>query len=262
MLGTDTLTASSTTNAFTSSFASTKDGGILKLRAIGGTQTLFPVGITTYAPVSIINGGITNDIEVGVISETTPAPYGGRLNVRWNINEVTSGGGNYTLQFGWTLPIENSLFRADRAGNARIYLLPDTIEAGAGAYTTQFTTIPYTVSRSGISTLGSFVVGRFKSGTGVVENENTIPTKITLSQNYPNPFNPTTQINYSVPSRSYIALKVYNLLGQEVATLFEGICQPGNYTYTFDGRGLSGGVYLYQMTTAHFVDTKKFILLK
>jgi hypothetical protein len=59
-----------------------------------------------------------------------------------------------------------------------------------------------------------------------------------------------------------MSLKVYNLLGQEVATLFEGIRQPGNYMATFDGRGLSGGVYLYRMTAANFVDTKKTVLLK
>jgi hypothetical protein len=89
-----------------------------------------------------------------------------------------------------------------------------------------------------------------------------IPTKMELSQNYPNPFNPATQIHYSIPQSSYIALKVYNLLGQEVATLFEGIRQPGKYTATFDGRGLSGGVYLYRMIGPNFVDMKKTLLLK
>lgn len=83
-----------------------------------------------------------------------------------------------------------------------------------------------------------------------------------LNQNYPNPFNPTTQINYSVPQSSYIRLKVYNLLGQEVATLFEGLRQQGDYTATFDGRGLSGGVYLYLLKAANFVDTKKTMFLK
>jgi hypothetical protein len=65
-----------------------------------------------------------------------------------------------------------------------------------------------------------------------------------------------------VPQTSYIRLKVYNLLGQEVTTLFEGLRQQGNYTTTFDGSGLSTGVYVYRMIAANFVDTKKTVLLK
>ena len=88
------------------------------------------------------------------------------------------------------------------------------------------------------------------------------PKHFELGQNYPNPFNPTTQIHYSIPQSSYIALKVYNILGQEVATLTEGIRQPGNYSATFDGKGLSGGLYLYRLASANFVQAKKLILLK
>ncbi|OGC10137.1 hypothetical protein A2V82_12815 [candidate division KSB1 bacterium RBG_16_48_16] len=102
---------------------------------------------------------------------------------------------------------------------------------------------------------------RPKSTTGIKKTMNH-PHFYKLNQNYPNPFNPTTHIAYSVPQSSYIRLKVYNLLGQEVTTLFEGLRQQGNYTATFDGRGLSGGVYLYRMTAANFVDTKKTMLLK
>jgi len=102
--------------------------------------------------------------------------------------------------------------------------------------------------------------------TGVAPEEdhsyNNIPHSFLLGQNYPNPFNPTTQISYSVPQSSYIMLKVYNLLGQEVTSLFEGIRQRGTYTATLDGRGLSGGVYLYRMKAENFMDVKKTILLK
>jgi endo-1,4-beta-xylanase len=262
LLGSTTLTASSTSHSLSNKYVSTKDGGILRLRSVGATPTLFPVGTTSYAPVWITNTGIPDDIGVGVVTETAPAPYGGRLNARWDISETTPGGGNYSLQFGWTLSLENSLFRADRAGNAKIYLLPDTVEEGTGAYTSQFTKSPFSVSRSGIHTGGSFVVGKFKPGTGVEKNEHMAPMKMELSQNYPNPFNPTTQIHYSISQSGAIALKVYTILGQEVATLFEGIRQPGNYSVTFDGKGLSGGLYLYRMTAANFMETKKLLLLK
>ena len=99
--------------------------------------------------------------------------------------------------------------------------------------------------------------------TSTEENEHAgIPKEYNLFQNYPNPFNPTTNINYSVPGRSYISLKVYNLLGQEVATLFEGMQLAGNYTVTFNAEELSSGVYLYQLRANDYISTKKLILLK
>ena len=88
------------------------------------------------------------------------------------------------------------------------------------------------------------------------------PRSFRLNQNYPNPFNPTTVISYELPVASKISLKVFNLLGQEVATLFEGLRQPGNHEAALDASGLSTGIYLYRMTAANFVDTKKTMLLK
>jgi hypothetical protein len=100
------------------------------------------------------------------------------------------------------------------------------------------------------------------SSTDHKKDKNYYPISFALFQNYPNPFNPRTQIQYSVPVKGYISLKIYNLLGQEIMTLFEGVRQPGNYTATFDAKGLSSGVYLYRLTADHFVETKKLILLK
>jgi Beta-1,4-xylanase len=89
-----------------------------------------------------------------------------------------------------------------------------------------------------------------------------IPKKFYLSQNYPNPFNPTTQIKYSIPQHGYVSLKVYNLLGAEVATLFAGVRQAGNHVATFNGTGLTSGVYFYRMQAGSFAETKKLILLR
>ncbi|HEX9973354.1 MAG TPA: family 43 glycosylhydrolase [bacterium] len=97
-----------------------------------------------------------------------------------------------------------------------------------------------------------------------------IPQKYGLEQNFPNPFNPMTRINYSVPEKGYVSLKVYNLLGPEVMTLFDGDRQAGNYVAKLDGRELTGGVYLYQLKGCqtnsgqanNFEETKKLILLK
>lgn len=74
-----------------------------------------------------------------------------------------------------------------------------------------------------------------------------IPSSVELHQNYPNPFNPTTRINYSIPDNGHVRLKVYDLLGKEVATVFEGIRQPGNYYATFDASSLGSGMYIYRI---------------
>ena len=89
-----------------------------------------------------------------------------------------------------------------------------------------------------------------------------IPVEFELSQNYPNPFNPMTKIAYSVPLRSFVTLKIYNVLGQEVATLVNEQQNSAKYVATFDARYLSSGVYFYRLQAGNFVDTKKLMLLK
>jgi hypothetical protein len=98
----------------------------------------------------------------------------------------------------------------------------------------------------------------------------THPYEYTLKQNYPNPFNPTTQIEYSIPQASYVSLKVYNLRGQAVATLFEGIREAGGYRATFDGSDYASGTYFLRLRAAamnggnahNYVETKKLVLMK
>ena len=83
-----------------------------------------------------------------------------------------------------------------------------------------------------------------------------------LNQNYPNPFNPSTIINYTVPVESKVVLKVYNILGKEVATLVNDVKQAGSYNITFNASKLASGVYFYQLSAGNFVSTKKLILMK
>jgi len=83
-----------------------------------------------------------------------------------------------------------------------------------------------------------------------------------LKQNFPNPFNPSTRISYAIPSASFVNLKVYDIIGNEIAVLVNEEKQAGNYQIDFDATELTGGVYFYQLLTGSFVETKKMILMK
>lgn len=130
------------------------------------------------------------------------------------------------------------------ATNARFYWhVRASNDSGASAY----------------SVTASFATGDLI--VAVKELEGT-PTEFALSQNYPNPFNPTTQIGFSIPKLSHVSLRVYNLLGQEVAMLFDGIRQPGNYVVTFNGTRLASGVYLYRLIASDFAKTRRLVLVR
>lgn len=83
-----------------------------------------------------------------------------------------------------------------------------------------------------------------------------------LFQNYPNPFNPSTTIYYTIPTQSFVIIKVYNSLGEVVAELVNEEKPAGNYDVSFNASGLSSGVYFYRINTANFVETKKMLLLR
>jgi hypothetical protein len=89
-----------------------------------------------------------------------------------------------------------------------------------------------------------------------------IPTLIKLEQNYPNPFNPTTKIRYSIPEHSFVTLKVFTLLGEEIETLFSGEQSAGVYEATFDASRLSSGIYFCSLQTREHKFTRKMMLIK
>ena len=91
---------------------------------------------------------------------------------------------------------------------------------------------------------------------------NSIPEEYSISQNYPNPFNPSTTINFSVPKQSKVVLKVYDILGSEVATLVDGFKNAGNYEVNFNASNLASGMYIYTLTAGNFTTSKKMMLMK
>jgi len=98
--------------------------------------------------------------------------------------------------------------------------------------------------------------------TSVEKLDDLIPAQFELEQNYPNPFNPSTTIRFTIPEAGLVTLKVYNLLGEEVATLLNEEQTTGVYEVTFDAAQLSSGIYFYTISSGNFVASKKMILLK
>jgi len=93
-------------------------------------------------------------------------------------------------------------------------------------------------------------------------DQGSIPAKFQLWQNYPNPFNPSTTISFSIPKAGYVILKVFNIQGQEVATLFDGFKTAQTYNLNFDGTGLASGIYFYRLTAPGINQAKKMLMTK
>ena len=95
-----------------------------------------------------------------------------------------------------------------------------------------------------------------------VEQISEIPETFVLEQNYPNPFNPTTTISFSIPTSAFTSLKVYDILGNEVATLLNEEKPAGNYEVRFNASSLTSGTYFYRLSAGSFTEVKKMILIK
>ena len=148
-------------------------------------------------------------------------------------------------------PNANNLTRAIATTSTEIYV--------GGSFTT-------------ISGIGRQSVAGMDDPLTSITSEGTLPASISLEQNYPNPFNPSTTIHFSVPSSEFVTLKVYGLLGNEVATLVNEEKPAGSYEVKFSAKGgsasggnaynLSSGIYFYKLQIGNFVETKKMLLLK
>jgi len=186
---------------------------------------------------------------------------------------------------GWYqfMPLGNDLFVVN------VLMLAGNVGVGAGSILisnptsgwTQFTcpiiygpatpdntiiTITITDTSTGGSsgTIGSmgYVDDLSFTGPAAVEQINILPQVFYLSQNYPNPFNPSTKIEYSISEVSFVQLKIYDILGNEIAELANEEQTAGVYRAEFSGEGLTSGIYFYILQAGSFVETKKMVLMK
>jgi hypothetical protein len=104
--------------------------------------------------------------------------------------------------------------------------------------------------------------GTFQYSRVIEVNAGEIPAAFALEQNYPNPFNPSTTINYNVPVKSEIRLVIYNVLGEKINYLVNGLREAGNYSVEFNAAGLPTGIYFYVLRTDSYVQTRKMMLIR
>ena len=95
-----------------------------------------------------------------------------------------------------------------------------------------------------------------------VEDDDILPNEYLLEQNYPNPFNPSTIIKFGIPERTNVVIKIYDVLGSEVTTLFNQETDIGWYEVQFNASNYSSGIYIYRMQTHNYISTKKMLMVK
>ncbi len=142
-----------------------------------------------------------------------------------------------------------------------MYYESESLVEGIGIVNKEFS---YDFGHTTVSLMGCVIDGVVYGDTTFVgvDDEITNNFNYSLSQNYPNPFNPTTKINFSIPKTENVTLKVYDILGKEVATLINGELSAGNHSFQFFGENLSSGLYIYQLKTDNYFAVKKMLLIK
>lgn len=122
------------------------------------------------------------------------------------------------------------------------------------------------IDQNGFLYAGSAGSGLFQTNESTVlsvrEISNRIPDRFTLAQNYPNPFNPTTKLEFQIRHRGFVTLKIYNILGNEIATLVSEELQPGTYSTTWNASGYPSGVYFSRLQSGSVVQSRKIVLLR
>ena len=168
---------------------------------------------------------------------------------------VTITHGNEFLDSGFTGTI--SVTPTQVTHNGQVYYFKQWIGGGNGSYTGTNSSFQLTNLSNPISG-----VAIYDTVVSISQIGNVIPDKYELYQNYPNPFNPETNIKFDIPKAGNISLTIYNMLGEEVANLYNGFVGIGRFETSWNASSLSSGVYFYKLESDDFVSIKKLVLLK
>jgi photosystem II stability/assembly factor-like uncharacterized protein len=237
------------------------------LNSSDGGETWSNMDTLAYSyAISFINSDIGTDVGVGGF-----------------ISRTTNGGANWTLQSSGIMKILYSVSFTDLnygtvVGDSGIILRTtnggeDWIIQLSGIGETLFS-VSFVDENNGLAVGENGTILRTTNGGGITEinedNNDLIPNDFVLSQNYPNPFNPSTKIRYTIPNviasgakqSQLVTLKVYDVLGNEMATLINEEKPAGSYEVDFNSAGFSSGIYFYTIQAGSYTQTKKMILLR
>jgi len=225
------------------------------------------------ASLSLKNPDLDNSVAenwAASLGHGTPGAINDVFVIPVELTSFTAVNQNSSVQLGWKTATEtnNRGFEIERSQNSNVGIQKwEKIGYVAGFGTTtepksysfvdnNISATSYSYRLKQIDFDGSFEYSK------TIEINFSKPGKFSLFQNYPNPFNPTTSINFEITKPEFVSLKVYDIIGNEVATLVNDRKPAGSYEINFDASNLAGGVYFYKIQAGNFVQTKKMILLK
>ena len=261
---------------------STPNSGVIVYDSLGTQLSVF-TGVTgnrgVYAlgngNILTTNGAGVHEIDglTGALIRTVVAGVSGRFIAADDLTIIpvelisfvaSNINGNVVLNWNTATETNNSGFEiqksSDRINFSNISFVPGfgtTTETRSYTYTdNSVTNGKYYYRLKQIDYNGAFAY------SDIIEVDVASPIDFALSQNYPNPFNPSTIISFSIPQSSFVTLKVYDILGNEITTLVNETKEAGRYDINFDALGLSNGVYFYSIKAEDFTSTRKMILIK
>jgi Tol biopolymer transport system component len=249
-------------------FRDLADGSLRTIDLFGGSETfivnlgLNPSWSTNGKSIAFSDGNNIFKINVNEFGE----PQGNPFQLTYD------GAGIYNSQVSWSNNDSSIVFHSNRlSGNYDIWTVPSNGgtplllvgDPNYGDYDPCYSKNGKYVGYAGFTLFDIYShKNLLDKNTSSSAKENSQLITYALSQNYPNPFNPKTVISYQLPATSNVTLKVYDLLGDEVATLINEEKPGGEYEVEFNAASLPSGVYYYQLKAGEYVNTKKMVLLK
>ena len=220
----------------------------LKEVSLSASSTTIAIAGVYYPPDTTVGYDYTVRFRVGVRNDGDGLDFYG----------ITASSQN-----GWIITEQPDLVYADPGNTAYIYFDVDIPLWFPGNDTVDLVSYSVFSYLDPTQTVDSSVEINASITVGIGDDiDDILPAGFALEQNYPNPFNPTTNISFTLPTRSNVRLEFYDILGRQIDIMELGGLSSGQHIYEFDGSALGSGVYFYRMVTEQFIESKKMLLVK
>jgi len=221
-----------------------------------GTQDQREILLLEYGP-NISPWSVTNSIFVKQNHGGGANPENGKTCI--NLKETTGDSlATITNIVWWDVGATRTSKWMDHTVSDTMEIDPQFLDPDNG----DFTLPPYSPLLSYGTDGGPIGDPRWATNLSVEAGAETLPVNFTLKQNFPNPFNPTTRISFDLKLAGHTALKVYDMLGQEIAILENNVLKKGVHHYSFNAANIPSGIYFYQLISSGMMDTKKMLVIK